>query len=99
VIYPQLTQESFQRKLLVFGITLKTRKDIEKYPRVSLSGDYDVPSESGEFFERVNEAYTWLDENFGDNWIWSTSLTTGRPDIYFKNEDDAIVFKLRFATT
>jgi hypothetical protein len=96
--YPQLTFESFQRKLLVFGLTLKTRKDIEKYPMISLSAEYEVASAPDAVFERVNEAYTWLDETLGDNWIWSTSLVTGRPDIYFLNQEDAFLFKLRFTT-
>lgn len=98
MIYTQLTHESFQRKLSAFGLTLKTRKDIEKYPCVSLSGDYEIPAEPDSAFARLNEAYAWLDANLGDNWIWSTSLVTGRPDIYFKNTDDALVFKLMFKT-
>lgn len=36
----------------------------------------------------------------GDNWIWSANLNISMvlTTIYFLNEDDALAFKLRFAT-
>jgi hypothetical protein len=94
--YAQLTLDSFHRKLRVFGITLKNQKDIKKYPHVSFGvpqGQYDT-----DMHNEVSKAYTWLDKNLGDNWIWSTSFDTGIPDIYFINVDDALMFKLRFKT-
>ena len=48
--------------------------------------------------EEPDTIFAWCDERFGDNWIWSNPIQTDYMDMFFLNQDDALVFKLSFAT-
>lgn len=48
--------------------------------------------------EYQSEAYTWCQDNFGENWIWSSPIQTDYTDIYFLQPEDALLFRLRFDT-
>lgn len=85
--YKSLTFDSFERKLKVFGFTLKNRKNLEEYPFIRLASD-DI--------EYVDEVCFWCQEKFGDNWIWSSPTQTNRFYIYFLHADDAFMCKLAF---
>jgi hypothetical protein len=45
-----------------------------------------------------SEAYKWCQENFGENWIWSSPIQTDYTDIYFLQLEDVLLFKLKFDT-
>jgi cbb3-type cytochrome oxidase cytochrome c subunit len=87
ITYQSLTHDSFQRKLKVFGLTLKNKKDIEKYPFIRLASD-DI--------EYVDEVCYWCQQQFGDNWIWSAPSQLNRFYIYFLTTEDAFLCKLAF---
>lgn len=85
--YKSLTYDSFERKLKVFNLTLKNKKDAEKYPSVRLNSD-DI--------EYVDTVCYWCQEMFGDNWIWSNPSQSDRFYIYFKDKEAAFMCKLAF---
>jgi hypothetical protein len=45
-----------------------------------------------------DEAQVWCEDNFGDNWVWSSPTQTDYSDFYFKTPEDAFLFRLRFET-
>ncbi len=76
--------ESIHRKTKVFNLTYgQQTEQIKKYPCVKIIPDIR------------NEAFTWCEESFGDKWIWA-NYGYGAVEIYFINEDDALVFKLKY---
>lgn len=87
ITYKHLTHDGFQQKLKIFGLTLKNKKDIEKYPFIRLKSDE---------IDYVDEICLWCQTNIGDNWIWSSATQTNRFYIYFINDADAFLCKLRF---
>lgn len=86
ITYEYLTYDSFERKLKSFGITIKNRKEIEKYASINLLSD-DA--------EYVTKVCNWCEERFGDNWIWSN--TAQRLTLYFEDPADATAFILRWS--
>jgi hypothetical protein len=79
-----LSPEGFKRKLKNFGATPTNVTSLNDYPLIKF---YDP----GMDLERI---WKWLENKFGDNWIWSNNINTGSVKIWFKNEDDALLFKL-----
>jgi len=87
VLLPTISELSFHRKMEKFGLNhLNYRELLPKFPRVRI---YD--SEGKKEF-----AYAWCESNIHDEWIWSDPVNTNYTDIIFKNEDDALFFKLSF---
>ena len=77
----------FERKLKNFGIKYWNEEECRK--------DFScakIPSEGD------SAAKTWCDERFGDNWIWATPIQRDYTLIYFKDPNDALLFKLSFNT-
>jgi len=79
-----ISEESFKRKADIFGVGYYSPKSITEYPRVR------IPKEI------QNEAYSYCQENFGDNWIWSSPTQTDYTDVYFIESADSLIFKLKF---
>ena len=44
-------------------------------------------------------ALNWCEDNFADEWLWSSSIQTDYSEFYLKSEGDAIIFKLKFGGT
>jgi hypothetical protein len=44
-------------------------------------------------------AIDWCEEHFGDEWIFSSPVQTDYTELYFVGSEDALMFKLTFATT
>ena len=44
-------------------------------------------------------AFDWCEEKFKDDWIWSKPMHTDYTIIYFKNSEDALLFKLAFSNS
>ena len=40
----------------------------------------------------------WCQREFGNNWIWSAPIHVDYVDVYFKNPEDAFLFRLSFDT-
>lgn len=78
---------SFVRRKSIFNIDYGNAvSSLKDYPLARIPDDVQA------------EAYKWLDENFGENWIWSSPIHTEYTDIYFLQPEDALLFKLRFDT-
>ena len=85
---PIISEQGLRRKMEKFGLThLNYKEMLPTFPRVRFY-DKDVPRES---------AYKWCEENISDSWIWS-SLYLDHSDIYFIDQADAVMFKLKFKT-
>lgn len=82
--YDPLSNESLFRKYSNFGINLCDHaNDMSKFIKVLFSHGYHYSK------------YEWLEEHVGDKWLWTHS--GDRPyGVYFLNEDDAIIYKLKF---
>lgn len=48
--------------------------------------------------DHFNEASLWCQRRCKHNWIWSAPTQVSWVDIYFKDEEDAIAFKLKFGS-
>lgn len=85
-----ISQESFQRRKAIFAVVynspLSGLKISKNYPFVRIKDEYQ------------SEAYKWCQENYGENWIWSSHIQTNYTDIYFLDQADALFFKLKFNT-
>jgi hypothetical protein len=68
----------------IFGVEYTSPKSIHDYPRVR------IPDEIQHL------AYEYCQENFDENWIWSSSLQTNYTDIFFLEPEDALLCRLRF---
>jgi hypothetical protein len=84
-----ISQASLYRRMEIFDVDVDWRlgKSILNYPCVRIPDSIQ------------SIAYNWCQERFDENWIWSSPIQTDYTDIYFLHEDDAIMFKLTFATT
>ena len=79
---------SFLRKKKILGITeINYRERQNQLVRVRIN-DWDLDENT----------HQWCDENFGDKWIWSSPTQTNYADLYFANDEDAFLFKLKFDT-
>jgi hypothetical protein len=56
------------------------------YPKVRMHGSIAL------------EAYAWCQEQFGDNWVWSSPIQTNYTEIYFIHPEDAFLTRLKFPT-
>ena len=82
-----ISGESFNRRRILFKINYThPLSGLSDYPSVRIWDD------------NQSRAYAWLDENFGEEWIWSSSYQNDYTDIYFLRPEDAIIFKLKFST-
>jgi len=80
-----ITGASFIRRKAIFKVDYTNPKSsLKDYPSARICDDYQY------------EAYEWLDETFGENWIWSSPIQTDYTDIYFLQTEDALLFRLRF---
>jgi hypothetical protein len=80
-----ISEDSFRRRKKIFKVDYSN----------PLSGLKDYPS--ARFWNEYQyEVYKWLDENFGENWIWSSPIYTDYTDVYFPRSEDALLFRLRF---
>jgi hypothetical protein len=82
-----ISEEMFRRKLKIFGVT---RNDMEGLNDFYCVVFYD-PGEAD-----LDNIYEWCEIRFKDNWIWSNSMHISKIKIWFKNTDDALLFKLTF---
>jgi hypothetical protein len=81
-----ISEASFRRRLIIFDAEPWWWGKKLEYPFARISHDYQ------------SEAYTWCQENFGEEWIWSSPFQTSYTDIYFLRPEDALLFRLRFDT-
>ena len=99
--YPQLILDSFNRKMVVFGLTVKTLKNgLTGRPHAFMDLRGDV-QHSEYATVTTNPAFEWLENNLGDKWIWQMSSSPTVDNgiiIYFMDEEDAFMFRLSFAT-
>jgi len=82
-----LSPDDFNRKMARLGIR-PSNKDtrVKELPKARIDNiAKDV-------------AFEWCNRNLGDAWIWSSPTQTDYTDIYFANKEDAVVFRLTFAT-
>lgn len=84
-----VSTESLRRKLSVFGLagvrwTTDFWKVLKNYPKVRIHED------------DAGISYSWCQDNFGDNWIWSDPTQTNYVEIYLIHSEDALLLKLRF---
>lgn len=82
-----ISGESFTRRKILFKINYSTALSSLKCYRSVRIWD-----------SNQSVAYAWLDENFGEEWIWSIPFTTDYIDIYFLRPEYATAFKLKFET-
>ena len=87
VFYPTLTADSFLVKLKNFGLSIRNRSGLKKYPHVYLNS-HDT--------QYIKDVSNWCQENFGDNWIWTNSAQTDHLILYFLHQEDATICALRF---
>lgn len=45
----------------------------------------------------VDDLYTWCQDNFGDDWIWSVNPGSGEITIFFRKQSDQLLFNLRWS--
>jgi hypothetical protein len=83
-----ISESSLRNRLKIFGVSKPYLgiDDIKQFPSARIS-------DAGQ-----SEAYKWCQDQFGENWIWSSPIHTWWTDIYFLNKQDAVLFKLRFNT-
>ena len=81
-----ISLESLHRRQEIFNVDYKSLQRMEDFPFARISDNYQ------------SEAYKWCQENFGENWIWSSPIQTSYTDIYFLQPEDALLFRLRFDT-
>jgi len=81
-----ISLESLHRRQEIFNVDYKSLQRMEDFPFARISDAYQ------------SEAYKWCQENFGENWIWSSPIQTDYTDIYFLQPEDALLFRLRFDT-
>jgi len=81
-----ISEESFRRRRKIFNVDYKSIQRIQDFPSARIP-DKDQ-----------SEVYKWCQENFGENWIWSSPIHTDYTDIYFLISEDAFLFRLRFNT-
>ena len=80
-----ISQESFKRRLKVFGYDVNDpNSSIKNFPKVRISDEIQ------------SEAYKWCQENFGERWVWSSPIHTWYTDLYFMEPEDALLCRLRF---
>jgi len=75
----------YKRKIKNFTISGELISSIHHQSVTIVSSDFFIAAD-------------WLDEFVGDNWIWHTFLIEPFTIIWFVNDDDALLFKLRFNT-
>lgn len=78
--------ESLKRREKMFNVDYKNLQRMKDFPFARIADEYQA------------EAYKWCQENFGEDWIWSSPILTEYTDIYFLTPEDALLFKLRFDT-
>lgn len=83
-----MNPDQFNRKMTKLGLT---RSNYQERLKV-------LPSVRIKRHLYTDEAVAWANKHAGDAWIWSSPTQTDYTDVYFANESDALVFKLRFAT-
>lgn len=77
--------DSLNRKLAKLGIkVIAGRADTTHLVCVKIHNDVKV------------DAVLWCQRTLGDNWIWSSPTQTDWTLIYFKDQTDALAFKLTF---
>lgn len=76
-----LLLESLNRKVKALNIDMKTPRRESLKDLVAV----EIPDDT------MDQARDWCDQHFGDNWIWSRDY---RDTLYFKNPEDAVLFKL-----
>jgi hypothetical protein len=82
----EISEESFNRRKIIFGIDEWYWNKRLDYPFVRIAD------------EQQEDAYSWCQENFGENWIWASPIQTDYTDVYFLQPEDALLFRLRFNT-
>lgn len=80
------TPEDFFRKRKLFNSSLAELELDKNYPCARISRD------------DINTAMDYCQENFNDEWIWSSPIHTETSKIWFLHHEDALLFKLRFNT-
>lgn len=86
-----LSEESLLRKMRVFGIEMDSDyKTILQFLSKAIIHSHDK--------NILEPIYKWCDESFEDNWIWGSEYFNTRVAFYFINEEDAVLFKLKFGT-
>jgi len=81
-----ISETSFKRRQEIFNIDYKSLQRMKDFPSARISDDYQ------------SAAYKWCQDNFGENWIWSSPIQTEYTDIHFLHREDALLFRLRFDT-
>lgn len=81
-----ITEDFLNRKLAAYNVRFKNGKaDTSHLVRVKI------------FNDAKDNAINWCQDKCGDGWVWSSPTQTDRTLIYFKNQEDALAFKLTFA--
>lgn len=76
---------SFRRKKTIFK-NPNDELELSIYPFAKIKRD------------DIDEAMIYCQENFQDEWIWSSPIQTEISKIWFLHQEDALLFKLRFNT-
>lgn len=84
---PAISEESLQRKLLIFGKPRNETEMVKKFIWV----EFKEPDPDN---DKLAELYQYCQDNFGDNWIWSARPSSEFVRIYFLHSEDALQFKL-----
>lgn len=79
--------DSLNRKLSKLGIRLvKGKADTSHLIKVRLKKGPE------------REAYSWCENRFMDEWVWSNPTNTDWFEIYFRHKEDALAFSLTFSS-
>ena len=87
--------ESFSKKCLNFGIDTDIKfVDRVKYLNTSTFARARIQKYSVD----VGTTFKWCEENLKNEWIWGSPTIANYVDLYFLNDQDALMFKLKFDT-
>ena len=83
----EVNHNDFNRRCCKLGIRSSNSKErLKELYRVRIN---DTDKET---------AYAWANKHAKDEWIWSSPIHTWWTELYFLKEEDALAFKLTFAT-
>jgi hypothetical protein len=88
--------DTFRQKCKIFGIPTdgKNYKEVLKnYSMIRIILNESIRDDTG----RRPQILNWCEDNFQNNWIWSATINGEYLDIYFINDADAIISKLKWA--